>query len=807
MTKSDIPLSQQSVALPPEVEELLEQARRGADTTKIIAAWPFPLDRVVAESVRQIAERDLDSAPRTAHALARLARALTRDVYEGYQRGHKARAIRGRGAATLAAAERRHANYEAAHTLLEEAVDLLRGYRNGPARRRANLEQAWLLFDLDRYQEAEEAFRSLLPALQQSQGAQRDLAACHRGLGQVLRARNQYQEAIQHAQLAIELLEQLGDDLEAARGRLDMAFHLLLQDSEQAISYVKAARAVFKKSGSAVDLAQADYYTGLITSEQTRYPQALPFFKKAHRVFVEEGLIMRAAQTEINHANTLYRMGRLEEALRRIQEAREKMVQAGRPVMTVACDANAGLMYAALGRYQQALVVFERALALCRERGLNVDAGRCLVNMAMVYEKTGQYARAMSDYQRASEIFRTADLAAYSAKCDQNMGTLYLTIGELDNALAHYGKAQEVYTDQQMPGFSARCDTQMAAAYLELGQLDEAQERLEEALVNCQEQGMALGADLCEILIADVEHRSGKWDAAVKRYSDVGKRLNQAGMAVDAAVCTIALGELALERGEPRVAQAEFESVLPLLAAGFPDHAWRAAYGLGQSFHRQGDPMSALSFYQQATEFVRRARATIWAEEISGRFFNHRRHPFSAGIGLALELGDTAAALEMTEKSKGQTFLSLLRTYEASLHLDPQTDPHIRELLEQEEATRRLIVQIRGNVALTTTEGMRKASMPDVLSDDESVAELARLEHQHSSAIAALRAHEVGLLDKNRLLPAFDPARFRQVAAKKLRGEQWACLAYYQEGDDLLIFYMDAETLQHWRRPLDRTPR
>jgi CHAT domain-containing protein len=786
----------------PHIEELLQRAQGGESITALADDWPSPFNTMAIESVRRRAEAYLDISPRSAYAIASLAYVLAQRLHQLYPRGHKTRALRGRCATTLAAAERRRANYPMAAHLLSESVNLLKGRRNAAARRRALLEQASLLRDLDRYEDAEITYRALLTEAQQTREAQYELACCYRGLGQVLRARNRYSEAAEHAQMAADLFAYLGDSLAAARCRLDLAFDLFLQDPERALNHVQVARSTFEAAQSRGDLAEADFYAGLICSERGHFAEALPLFEAARRVFLEEGVTMRAALTDINHANTLSRMGRMEEALSLLQQARQQMVAADRTVMVVACDVNIGIIQAALGRYQQALTVYEQALALCQSRGFQVDAARCLVNMATVYGQTGQYARALDYYQQAREIFKAAGFPSYRALCDQNLGTLYYTIGEAENAIVHYGAARETFADQGMPGFTARCDTQLAAVYLDLEQWDEAQRRLEQARAICYQEGMTLGVDLCEMLIAEVERRRGDKAAATQRYTAVRERLRQAGMAVDAAVCTIALGELALEAGDPARAQSEFEVALPAVAAGFPEHAWRAAFGLGRAHEQRGNLSRALAFYREAAEFVRQARATLWTEEVSSRFFNQRRFPFVAGIHLAFELQDHAAAIELVEKSKGQTILSLLRVYEASLHLDPKADLRTRTLLEQEERLRQQIAQLRSKVALSSVEGMRSASMPDHFSERELAAELAHLEHQHAAAIAALRAHEMGLLSEDQY-PVFNLGHFRAIAAQHL-AQGWAALAYYQQDDELLTFYIDAGNLHGWRRRLRR---
>ncbi|MCC7353481.1 MAG: CHAT domain-containing protein [Anaerolineae bacterium] len=806
--------------VPSDLEPLLSRAlageASGSEMVDALSVLP-PMKAVTALQVRAL--QLLDRSPRIAYVFAELAYALARRGKRQMPLTRGWKALLSRSAITLAAAERRHARYPQAERLLDEAYPILvaPGYWRDWAR--YNAERAWIQRDLDRYRQAEESFRHVISTLRKAAPQRRRgrrpaseasaetsmqalLAYCYRGLGQALRGLNRYAEANEWAEAARTTYERAGLPLAAARCETDIAFHLLLNDRQEAVRRLAHAREVFTQAGATADLAEVDQYTALIQHEQTHFTEALPRFQAARAVFEAEGLLMRAALTEVNEANTYLRMGALEKALELGERARARMVEAGRPVMVVACDVNLGLVHHTLGQGREALTRFERALALCEGQNLPVDAARCRLNMALVYEQNGDYARALAVCQRARDELDAAGIAMYRAHCDQNLGALYLRVGQYERALERFGAARETFADERMPGYTARCDMQMAAVQVEMGELDKAQELLERAQATCRAQGMTLGADLCDVLLAEVEDRRGEAESADARYRSARERLAAAGLLVDAALCSIALGELGLKQGEPVGAEAEFGGALPVLADGFPDHAWRAAYGLARARQARGDRAAALAHYREAAEFIRRARATLWAEEPSATFFAQRRHVFATGIRLAVEMYEQAAALELLEDSKTQALLTSLRSSDVGLGREGAADSYVRQLYLRERALRQQLQQVRSRASVTGSINTRGGSLPTPAQAREGLVELAQVQTNYAAIMEALRAQQTAACAAP-YAPPFRVEAFRSMAAEYLPAG-WACLAYYLEDDELNLFYLDEGTLQNWQRRLER---
>ena len=804
-----------------DLEPLVSRVLAGEAATDLAASLPALPSLSVVEALRRRAVPLLDRSPRQGYALAALAYAL---AARGREQRPDARGwitLLGRVAITLAAAERRRARYAQAERLLAEASRLLAASAGPKDLARCQAERAWLYRDLDRYREAEEGFRQVIAALQKAiarsparrgrrardeADAEMSVEACLayscRGLGQTLRSLNRYAEACRWTELARDGYVRAGLPLAAARCEADMAFHLLLSDREEAARRLARAREAFTQAGAAADLAEVNHYTALLRHEQTHFTEALSLFQAARAVFEAEGLAMRAALTEVNEANTHFRMGALEKALALGQRARAHMAEAGRSLLVFACDVNLGLVYHAMGQARQALAMFERALALCEERGLPVDAARCRVNMALVYEQVGDYARALSLCQRARDELDAAGIAMYRAHCDQNLGALYLRIGQYERALERFGAARETFADEQMPGYAARCEMQMAAASLEMGDWEKAQRLLEQAQATCRAQGMALGVDLCDALLAEVEARRGEAARASTRYRAVRERLLARGLVVDAALCSVALGEIALRQGEDAAAEAEFTGALSVLAEGFPDHAWRAAHGLACVHQAKGDGWAALGRYREAAELIRRARASLWAEEPSASYFDRRRHVFAAGVRLAMALRDRTAALELVEDSKAQALFTLLRARGLGLDQEDRGDPYVRQLLARERMLRQRLRQARSHVSLTEGYATRGGGIPMQVAAHEGLAELARWQTQYAATLEALRAQR-SLADPAPYAPPFNLETFRQKVAAHLPAG-WAALAYYLDGDELYTFYLDEHDLEAWQRRLER---
>lgn len=738
-------------------------------------------------------------APRDAHALARLARALAETADPAPAEIARVDLAEG---VTLNALER----FAEARPLLQRAAQAFAVSSDAPHESRALAELAIACTYLD-----DQAAAAL-------ERAQAYLAAADDALARayVARAEGIYLLEQGHHDEAAAQLRQAGEGFiachrhgEAALCWWWLALARRFSAVDEALGWLDKAAAVPAPDASRVHQARCDYGRALLYQEMDRYAESLVLLDGAGRLAEGAGQAFLAASCHQSRGIGLYHLDEYAPALAAYERAQTAFAALGAGRYVTLTQFNVAAVLYMLNRYADALATYAAIAEDAQARGNRLRQARCQMNMALCHGQLGRYDQALDLYHRAWQGTVEIGAMPLAAQCEMNLAGALSRLGRHDEALGHYDQARQAFSQLKMPIRGAHCELRLAELYLAVDRADAALVCLTRARTMCAEAGLSIYVAMCDRERARV--MLARAASSVNNASDVcevwlaGARavFAEAGLLVDVALCDLALGEAYLQQGQPLASEAAFAAALAVLSPGIPDEAWRAHHGLGRCALAQGDRERALKEWLTAIETLTGLRASLATERISGAFFTDRQTAYEAALALALALDDAEAALVVSEAAKSQTFRSLgyPQTWRRSAH----DDPYLASLLEREATLRRDFDRQRRALSLVSADdtGLALRDASDLLMDQSpALARLRDIANAYEETLELLRLAQP--TRQGAATRLFALAELRESAARL--GRPWACLTYLLVDSVLTVFYLDADRLvaaRHTLTPYD----
>ncbi len=402
------------------------------------------------------------------------------------------------------------------------------------------------------------AYDSYQRAIERGGLGDRELAVVYNGLGNVLRAQERYQDAINNYQQAIVLHPK------------DPTPHTGMAIACRANGDYDAAFAAYQRVvelGGLSDHDLAVVYSGLggIYSATERPGQAVNAFERAEKLNVLAGR---------EHAIVLVDLGAARLALDQDAEALEAFEQA------VEADNSYASAHSGLGAARRALQQFNEAQAAFKW-SIELDA-----DSAPAHEGLGAVQLALQQFDTAEESFQRAiELDGSNASAYGGLGAVHSVRGQRIAALAAFDRAIEL-NPHDPQHWSGR------------GQVLEADSKYRDAQAAYQHAiglGRLSGAEL-----ARAYNGLGKVYRLSERPEDAIEAYQQAIILHPSYVVPhVGLGVIYLEQGRYEEAQAAFQRALKLGGLE-PDEEARVYYHMGKAFTLLDNPREARAAYEQA---------------------------------------------------------------------------------------------------------------------------------------------------------------------------------------------------------------
>lgn len=333
--------------------------------------------------------------------------------------------------------------------------------------------------------------------------AWRDLARVRLVSVQPLSMLGRPSDALLSAQAAEELFVRAGDEVGAAKARVNAGVILRrLDQPERALEQFGRARDAL--ASSAVVLAQIDSNRAEALLDLNRFAEAEVAFRSAQEQFHAAGAGRAAAIVEGNLADLLHRQGRLEEALPLFELAIRAFERDGSsPGDLARLRAERAEAYAGVGLTLEAAADLDAALPELRERGMIYEQVRAAIARAGLHLRSGAAAAAERVLREAIAAMPREGHAVSLARSLMLMAEVVRSGGRFETAAELLGQALALVSDR--PAERASAAAALGALLLECSQEDRAGPLLDDAVAGAAELGMAPLLSAC--LHARSRHR------------------------------------------------------------------------------------------------------------------------------------------------------------------------------------------------------------------------------------------------------------------------------------------------------------
>ncbi len=675
------------------------------------------------------------------------------------------------------------------------------------------------------------------------------LARCDLVAGEAATAEGRYTEALHLLEAARLSARQAGDHLSQAQAVLGLAYHaaerirsaealaLAQQAAELAPadpwllcrSRIQIADAQFSQTrypeaeaaytelvitcdaaGWRSDWAHIRLMQGLLATQQGRLSEAQAHLDAALAVYTAEEIPYHIAVCQRGLAMLNRRLGRYAEALGLARQALATFEALGHAVAVGRVQHAIGVIYHSWNRYDDAFAAYEAALARYEAADLRHEQMSVRTNLALILEERGAYHAALDRHERALQDSRALGLTSMVAICLENIAMLNGRLGRYAEAAEWYRQARRAF-GRIHSHFDAQICAARQAGMMHAAQASNAQPA--RRLLNTARRyfiahDRQIPLAFCELTLGELAAARGQHHRAVAHYTTALTKLAQHGQQADAALCRLMIGEARLAAGEAAAALPVLQAAAQVFAVNFPDLAARTEHALGAAAAAAGDGRAAAAHWQAAVEQIGVARRGIVTESHAGTFYAARRAIYEDALDGWLAVGEPAAALAVTEMSKGQVLAALLQQREVLSAAFAGQSPEARALWEKSWAVTRELEALRARWPGAEADGTRSLV---ALSDT-----LKRMPADVSTRLGRLSAEQAELFERVRhsaaSIEVLDPAlpfsleRFRAAANREFGGRaaEWGALAYHLRPDKLAIFWVTAQEVQAWVRPLSK---
>ncbi len=240
----------------------------------------------------------------------------------------------------------------------------------------------------------------------------------------------------EYAQKALELSDKIGFYRGKASALKNLGnFYWASADYNNALEHYNLAMNIFEDIGDKEGIVLCLGNMGIVYSIQSDYPNALEHHLQALQINEETGDKIAMAKSLGNIANVYQYQYHYEKALEYYFKALKICEELGNQAYMASNLVNIGAVYSSQADYPKALEYYFRALNIHREAGNTQDIAVNLGNIGVVYQKQSDYTKALEYFFEALEFNMELGRKNGTAINLGNIGETYFKIAQDENFL------------------------------------------------------------------------------------------------------------------------------------------------------------------------------------------------------------------------------------------------------------------------------------------------------------------------------------------------------------------------------------
>ncbi len=361
---------------------------------------------------------------------------------------------------------------------------------------------------------------------------------------------------------------------------------------------------------------------------------------------------------------------------------------------------NLGAAYWTIAENQKALEAYQQALSLRRASGDRIGVAITLYGIAIVHYSWGDAQKALATYSDALKLWRDLKDPRGEANSLNSIGLVYGSLEENEKALERYRQALTIFRKTADKSGEAYTLNNVGLAYSGLHDTRRALEFLNRALIMLTELKDQRGTAYTLHNIGEVKTMLHDYDAA---KADFGKSLTIKRELHDRygeAYTLDKLAEVRLATGDAAGALEMFHGALELHRfAGDRAGEASALAGIARVHLARGQLQEARASMESALQGIESLRSRLASHDLRSSYFSGKQDYYSFYIDLLMQMGETGAALEASERSRARVFLDSITETQARIRegIDPALAARESAVLSELNAQRQRLQRLTSN--------------------------------------------------------------------------------------------------------------
>ncbi len=259
-----------------------------------------------------------------------------------------------------------------------------------------------------------------------------------------LRNLGRFEASLQASHAAWEGLNELGQQVEAARARQNLALtYFVLGRYNEALEHLDEVRDVFLADGRRRDAMLVELFISDCLLQLRRFNDVLEKCRRVRSWFAELGTRRVVAQAIVNEAVAYAKLGRYPQALDSLAEARLIFEEEGNTAWVTSTDLETAAVLLQQGRYEDSLALAQECAAVFETQSLPVEEAQARLVAARAALALGRHDQANRLATQALAIGKGRNVPTLIYQGHHLLGALSAARGDLPGALAALDRAIE----------------------------------------------------------------------------------------------------------------------------------------------------------------------------------------------------------------------------------------------------------------------------------------------------------------------------------------------------------------------------
>lgn len=362
-------------------------------------------------------------------------------------------------------------------------------------------------------------------------------------LARTLGMTNRYQEAITHAEHALNLSLELNDKQEQLRSLTSIgSANNLLANYTEALDYFEQALSLASELEDKSSIANIMGYIGNIYRNMVDIPNALEYLNKALALGEELNDKSRIASVQFSIGSSYTHLSEYQVALEWFFKSLSISEEQNNRRHILRTLSGLGSVYTHLADYQKALEYHLKSLALSQELSDRNMISTTLGNIGNIYINLAEYTIAAEYLHWSVEIAETVGNKNNHATHLSNLGMVYARMEDYPRALEYINRSLEIWRKLNQKNGIAYCLGNLGSIYTSLKQYPKALDFLHQALITGSEAGNMMACIDSLINIGDIHTVRKEYSTALENYHKALEQSEKIGSRSDAASAIGSIG-------------------------------------------------------------------------------------------------------------------------------------------------------------------------------------------------------------------------------------------------------------------------